>query len=227
MELKDRLKQARKNAGKSQKDVAENVGITQSTLSQLESGLISSSTFLPAIAKFLDVDAYWLQTGIGKSSCQITKDLSSNAQIKNEAEIPYFNDFDVTRGWKTLDKSPQDETCTTLRIPQSTLERMAIHTNNAVCVRAYGNSMSPTVKDGDTVYIDLGRTKIKDGKIFAINHGGLFYIKRLYNLPLGGVRLVSDNASEFPEIYLSAQEIIDQKFEVLGWVWQISSIDFW
>ncbi|MDR6542937.1 SOS-response transcriptional repressor LexA [Acinetobacter bereziniae] len=63
MELKDRLKFARKNAKKSQKDVAEYVGITQPTLSQLESGLISSSTYLPAIAKFLNVDAYWLQTG--------------------------------------------------------------------------------------------------------------------------------------------------------------------
>ncbi|MCV2444775.1 LexA family protein [Acinetobacter bereziniae] len=63
MELKDRLKFARKNAKKSQKDVAEHVGITQPTLSQLESGLISSSTYLPAIAKFLNVDAYWLQTG--------------------------------------------------------------------------------------------------------------------------------------------------------------------
>ena len=65
MALKDRLKQARKQAAKSQKDVAEGVGITQPTLSQLESGTINSSSFLPAIARFLNVDVHWLQAGHG------------------------------------------------------------------------------------------------------------------------------------------------------------------
>ncbi len=63
--LKDRLKEARKKAGKSQKDVVEAIGITQSALSQLETGLVSSSSHLPSIANFLGVNAYWLQTGNG------------------------------------------------------------------------------------------------------------------------------------------------------------------
>ena len=63
--LKDRLKEARKKAKKSQKDVVNAVGITQSALSQLETGVVSSSSHLPAIAKFLNVDSYWLQTGNG------------------------------------------------------------------------------------------------------------------------------------------------------------------
>ena len=67
MELKDRLKQARKTA-KNHKKVAAAVGITQPTLSQLESGLVNSSTYLPSIAKYLNVDAYWLQTGLGSPS---------------------------------------------------------------------------------------------------------------------------------------------------------------
>ncbi|MEG2750113.1 MAG: helix-turn-helix transcriptional regulator, partial [Acinetobacter sp.] len=65
--LKDRLKEARKKAKKSQKDVVNAVGITQSALSQLETGVVSSSSHLPAIAKFLNVDSYWLQTGNGSS----------------------------------------------------------------------------------------------------------------------------------------------------------------
>lgn len=61
--LKDRLKEARKKANKSQKDVVDAIGITQSALSQLETGRVDSSSHLPAIANFLGVDAYWLQTG--------------------------------------------------------------------------------------------------------------------------------------------------------------------
>ncbi|EYT23591.1 LexA family protein [Acinetobacter sp. 1000160] len=65
--LKDRLKEARKRAKKSQKDVVAAVGITQSALSQLETGLVNSSSHLPSIAKYLGVDAYWLQTGQGQA----------------------------------------------------------------------------------------------------------------------------------------------------------------
>ncbi|GAA5629841.1 LexA family protein [Acinetobacter vivianii] len=71
--LKDRLKEARKRAKKSQKDVVAAVGITQSALSQLETGLVSSSSHLPSIAKFLGVDAYWLQTGEGQAELDPTQ----------------------------------------------------------------------------------------------------------------------------------------------------------
>ncbi|OTL21978.1 LexA family protein [Acinetobacter pittii] len=76
----NRLKEARKKAGKSQKDVVEAVGITQSALSQLENGLVSSSSHLPSIAKYLGVDSYWLQTGIESS----TNNFSNN---KNESNV--------------------------------------------------------------------------------------------------------------------------------------------
>ena len=87
--------------------------------------------------------------------------------------------------------------------------------------------MSPTIKDGDTIYVDLGRKTIKDGKIFAVCIGGLFYCKRLYNLPFGGVRIVSDNSDEFPEIQLTADQIKEQDFQITGWVWQISTLERW
>ncbi|QNT83161.1 helix-turn-helix transcriptional regulator [Acinetobacter baumannii] len=62
-ELKDRLKLSRKNAGITQEVLALSSGTNQSTISQLESGLMRSSTHIPAIAKVLGVDAHWLQTG--------------------------------------------------------------------------------------------------------------------------------------------------------------------
>ncbi|WP_038344350.1 LexA family protein [Acinetobacter sp. A47] len=78
--LKDRLKEARKRAKKSQKDVVAAVGITQSALSQLETGLVSSSSHLPSIAKFLGVDAYWLQTGQGRAE-------PDSSQLENSINI--------------------------------------------------------------------------------------------------------------------------------------------
>lgn len=144
----------------------------------------------------------------------------------DEVEIPYFEDFSFACGSGSIGEALESET-SKLRMSKSVLRNLTIDKKNAVATRASGDSMNPTIKDGDTIHIDLGRKTIKDGKIFAICHGDLFYAKRLYNLPLGGVRIVSDNSAEFPEMRITAQEIIDQKFEIIGWIWQISSIESW
>ena len=63
--LQHRLKFARKRAKKSQAAVAEAVGISQPTYSDLERGESQGTTLLPQIAFFLGVNAYWLATGRG------------------------------------------------------------------------------------------------------------------------------------------------------------------
>ena len=225
--LKDRLKAARKNANKSQADVAEAIKITQSAYSQLETGRVDSSSHLPAIARYLGVDAYWLQTGIESKNLTTVETWDDNTPLDDdEVEIPFFKDFSFACGTGSIGEALESET-RKLRMSKTTLRNLTIDKKNAVATRASGDSMTPTIKDGDTIHIDLGRKTIKDGKIFAICHGDLFFAKRLYNLPLGGVRIVSDNAVEFPEIRLTAQEMIDQKFEIVGWIWQISSIESW
>ena len=144
----------------------------------------------------------------------------------DEVEIPYFEDFSFACGSGSIGEALESET-SKLRLSKTVLRNLTIDKKNAVATRASGDSMNPTIKDGDTIHIDLGSTTITAGKIFAIGHGDLFYAKRLYNLPLGGVRIVSDNSAEFPEMRITAQEVIDQKFEIVGWIWQISSIESW
>ena len=87
--------------------------------------------------------------------------------------------------------------------------------------------MKPTINDGDLIYVDENRTQIKDGRIFAIEHGGIYRCKRLYRLPNGGVRIVSDNKEEYPEEILSEEDISNQGFKILGWVWKIDKIEHW
>lgn len=230
--LKDRLKEARKKANKSQKDVVEAIGITQSALSQLETGRVDSSSHLPAIANFLGVDAYWLQTGEHPISIrdqefhQVSAWDERTPLDDDEVEIPFFEDFSFACGGgsigEVLDCNEQK-----LRLPKAVLRKLDIDKKNAVATLASGDSMTPEIKDGNTIHIDLGRKAIKDGKIYAICHGGLFMAKRLYNLPQGGVRIVSDNAVEYPEVVLTAEERKQQEFEVIGWIWQITSIQSW
>lgn len=66
MQLKDRIKRARKFAKLSQKDLAHRIGITQPSLSELETGKSLSTSYIASIARACGVDAFWLESGRGE-----------------------------------------------------------------------------------------------------------------------------------------------------------------
>lgn len=226
--IRDRIIQRMTDLKLKQVDLMEATGATKGAVSKWVSGTnVPSSEFMPALSAVLKTSENWLLTGNSTPEFTQVEPWDSNTPIDDdEIEIPFFKDFSFACGAGAIGEALLSEK-RRLRMSKATLRNKAIDKKNAVATTSSGDSMSPTIKDGDTIHLDLGRKTIKDGKIFAICHGGLFMAKRLYNLPMGGVRIVSDNAAEYPEIHLSAQEIIDQQFEIVGWVWQISSLENW
>ncbi|OTG85996.1 peptidase S24 [Acinetobacter sp. ANC 4558] len=206
----------------------------QSTIFRIQNGLTENprQSTLKAISDWSGVDVGDLLTKDLRLLDLIPNRISiddwdSNTPLDDdEVEIPFFKDFSFACGSGSISEAIANET-RKLRMSKATLRNLSITKDNAVAASAIGDSMNPTIKDGDTIHVDLGRKTIKDGKIFAICIGGLFYCKRLYNLPFGGVRIASDNSEEFPEIQLTAEQIIDQDFQIVGWVWQISSLERW
>ncbi|HCQ9698576.1 helix-turn-helix transcriptional regulator [Acinetobacter baumannii] len=234
MELKDRLKLARKNAHMTQKDLSIKAGVSQATISQLESGLMNSSTHLPAIAKALDVDAFWLQTGKEDSKQEnlsrllIPVDTWDEETPLNldEVEIAFYKNLRLACGNGTI-AEVREQDKSVLRVPRQLVDKLGVYRDKAFSALAEDDSMKPTINDGDIVFVDENRNYIKDGKVFAIEHGGLFRCKRLYNLPDGGVRIVSDNKEEYGEERLTKEQIIAQGFRVIGWIWKIDRIEVW
>lgn len=110
-----------------------------------------------------------------------------------------------------------------LRLSKATLRQYGVDPSNAYALTAFGNSMSPVINNGATVYVDVGRTSIVDGKIYAINHGGLFKFKYLYRLPKGGVKIVSENKEEYPDEYLTAEDIMEQEFCVVAYAFNVQN----
>ena len=224
----DRINQRMKDLGLQHKDLVAATGASKGTVTNWINGVNNpTGKRLVQLAQALKTTSSWLLTGNSTPEFTQVEPWDSNTPLDDdEIEIPFFKDFSFACGGGSIGEAIANET-RKLRMSKATLRNLSIMKENAVAATAIGDSMSPTIKDGDTIHVDLGRKNIKDGKIFAICIGGLFYCKRLYNLPLGGVRIVSDNSVEFPEIQLSAQEIIDQQLEVIGWVWQISSLESW
>jgi len=224
----DRIAQRMKELGLQHKDLVAATGASKGTVTNWISGVNTpTNERLIKLAQALKTTSSWLLTGNSTPEFTQVEPWDGNTPLDDdEVEIPFFKDFSFACGGGSIGEAIANET-RKLRMSKATLRNLSIMKENAVAATAIGDSMSPTIKDGDTIHVDLGRRGIKDGKIFAICLGGLFYCKRLYNLPLGGVRIVSDNSVEFPEIHLNAQEIIDQQLEIIGWVWQISSLESW
>lgn len=230
MQITDRINQKMTEHGLSQADLIRGTGAGRATVSGWVNGTNNpSAKHLENLAKTLKTTTSWLLTGISDTehNFQLVESWDSNTPLDNdEVEIPFFKDFSFACGSGSICDAIANET-RKLRMSKSTLRNLSITKENAVAATASGDSMSPTIKDGDTIHIDLGRNNIKDGKMFAICHGGLFLAKRLYNLPLGGIRVVSDNHDEYPEIQLTAEEISNQNFQIIGWIWQIASLEKW
>ena len=108
-----------------------------------------------------------------------------------------------------------------LSFSKSTLRKQGVAEDAAYCVTVVGNSMEPVFPDGATLGIDTGRTDIKDGDIYAINHNGSLRVKLVYRVHTGGgLRLRSFNAEEWPEEYVGPEELAT--VQVLGRVFWCS-----
>lgn len=92
----ERLKWARKRAGLTQLELAELSGVGQGTISKIERGDQSESSYDTILAHHLNVYAYWLTTGEGNPDITpLTTSESNliNAYRKAPDEVRSYLDF--------------------------------------------------------------------------------------------------------------------------------------
>lgn len=221
--LAQRLKQARTQAGLTQAQLGEKIGVSQNAIQKVEKG--GETKYINQLAKALNVKSEWLQFGTGEQSSE--KQIESNVGElggfhlwnsetpldDDEYEVPFLKDIEMAAGDGMFDQI-EDYNGFKLRFSKATLRRQGVQYENAVCVTASGDSMEPVIPDGTTIGIDLGYKTIRDGKIYAINHGGLLRVKILSRLPNDYVVIRSYNDEEYPDetAHLSEITIIGRVF---------------
>lgn len=82
-------------------------------------------------------------------------------------------------------------------------------------ITASGDSMHPTISDGDMLLVTRAATQPKDGKIYVFRQGEQIWVKRVQGI-MGGIRLISDNKELYSPIDVIFNEALD--FEVIGQV---------
>ncbi len=201
------------DSGKRPTEVARHSGVSQSTLSRILNGKIESPSDrqISLLADYFGVSGDQLRgyepiNNLSGTTRPATNDIelhtveivdSEEPLRADEVELPCFREVEFSAG----DGRTQvvENGGHTMRFPLAKLAARSVSPENAACATATGTSMMPTIADGSPIAIDKGTRHIIDGKIYALDHGGMLRIKRLYKLPLGRVRLVSDNSDEYPE----------------------------
>lgn len=72
------------------------------------------------------------------------------------------------------------------------LSRMNISASKSVLFQVRGDSMEPTIKDGDTILVDQTDNQLQDGFIYLATLGEALMVKRFQRIPRGW-RLRSEN----------------------------------
>lgn len=78
-------------------------------------------------------------------------------------------------------------------------------------VRGSGDSMEPTIRNGDIVLIDTSRRRIDEQDVvWAVSYGDIGMIRRLRQLPSGAVQLMPDNQ------YVRPADAFDGELHIQG-----------
>ena len=75
----------------------------------------------------------------------------------------------------------------------SWLRSLGIVPSKAEFLEARGDSMEPTIRDGDLMLVDRGYGEVVNGKIYVLVSDGMVLVKRVHVVALGGLMLISDN----------------------------------
>ena len=222
-ELKEWVRAARKHAKLTQDGLAERLELTKAAVSAYETGRNAPS--VSVTNKIAEITKYPAPIGkiIPQSNARIIGGIEtwddSTPVEEDEFEAPFYKDIKLAAGNGFADDI-QDYSGKKLRFSKSTLRKRGVNPEDVVCVSVDGDSMDPVIPDGTSIGIDTGNTTIKDGKVYAFNHGGLLRTKILQNLPDGEVRIRSYNHEEYPD------EIVDiDDIHIIGRVFWWSVID--
>jgi phage repressor protein C with HTH and peptisase S24 domain len=213
-----RLFDARTQAQMTQPQLAKAAGMSQSTLAEAEY-TAQGSSYTAQLAAALGVRSEWLATGEGAMK-DAPDHLDRPMFSRRPAEPSTAYGMEPILAWEHPEDLPEGEFVMIPRLdvhlsagggreqveielvkenPQAFraewIRLMRLKPGKLAAMRAAGDSMEPTIHDGDSLLVDTAQTAVVDGKVYALWYDGGERVKRLFRLPGGGLRIKSDNAA--------------------------------
>lgn len=199
MDFSLKLRQFRQNAGKSQVELAEYIGVTQPVVVQYEQGKAKPKIDkLYKIAEFLEIPISELLDEIDNNGLK-----NEFTKIENSKEMITLDKLDIRAGAGSegLLDSELFNSSSKITFDKQLFKR--IDYKNLKVIEIIGDSMQPEFYEGDLAIIDMVNHRydfVKIAGIYIVRVGEIVYIKRVEFLPQGEVRLISLNPN-YGDIY--------------------------
>jgi len=164
----ERLKRRRKALGLTQKQLADAVGISAKTIQKFEYGDIPKGPNLLRLSRALNCSIDWLLLGSGAGGVDPDQDEGCPHGSHGELSfVPRVLARLDTNG-EFLEKNQNSKSEYAFRLDWL---RQVGNPSDMILLEVSGDSMSPEIKDGDSILIDRGQREIYVGKIYAVRMG--------------------------------------------------------
>lgn len=213
-EIAKRLKKAVKQAG-GNKRVSEASGVSESTLNTYLAGLYDPKvTTLERIAKACGLAVGDLlgegRTDSSTENCTSIPGLAEEAQPYESAPgfvfVPRLQ-VEAAAGGGRLARMEGIESGDVIAFREDWMRRIGVSPLHAQALLAIGDSMEPTIRDGDLLLIDRSVTRIVGNDIYVVVYAGLVIVKRVLVRRDGSVVLRSDNDALHDEEVVPAHDL--------------------
>lgn len=203
--IPERLIELREAAKLSQTRLAELCGIGQSTIARLESGETRNPRNLMEIAHVLGTTPAYLVGAVDDPSLLgLPKGpLAPRLEEPVPSDMVELAEIDLRFGLGAayMDEEVLEHSAQRRLFPREWIRQITPSPPSRLCwAQGQGNSMEPTIGDGDIILIDRSQITPGFGDLYwAISYGQTGMIKRLRPMPDGSVKILSDNPSVPPE----------------------------
>ncbi|PXJ89106.1 hypothetical protein DMR30_05415 [Klebsiella variicola] len=192
--LAERLREARKAAGMTQKTLGDAVGVSQAAIQKIETGRAAQTTKLLDIAKALRVRPEWLSSGTGAMRAD-GEDDKKPSHINHDVFRVDILDLAVSAGPGIVNQEFVEILHSVEYAPAEARHMFdGRKAENIRIINVRGDSMSGTIEPGDLLFVDISVKSFDGDGIYAFLYDETAHVKRLQKMK-DKLLVISDNKS--------------------------------
>lgn len=179
-----------------QSELANLLNVSPQSVNNWEVRGISNQGLLDAQEK-VGCSAIWLRNGTGHMlgpTANYGQVVIAEDGDPNFYQIPRVK-LELRAGFSNFQTVPEIYDGSKLSVPKNWVDRNRYNPFDLIALSVKGESMEPSLYEGDTVIVNTALTEMIDGKVYAVNYEGEAVIKRLVR-DRGEWWLASDNPDQ-------------------------------
>lgn len=222
-----RIREQRESIGLTRNELADTLGVSLSTMQLWENDEREpQASMIITIAKELRTTPNYLLTGEKVREEKTTIEKPTGSLVSRAFErmqelldggvsmVDCYSSINVSAGFGSFNEGAT-EADGQEPYSDSLLCSLGVKAEKCAVFWANGNSMLPTINDGDQMLVNLSRKEIQGDRIYLVQNGESVWVKRV-KMEWNGISLISDNKEEYPPISITGENA--QNLQIIGQV---------